>query len=93
MKRAEPFKLVECSGTAYEIGLQWSEGCRESLYQISENSFRNMEFMYQAKKEDVELSLFYLPTRRFGAIPIGDPGFVHYDTGGRGHPCYLRQSL
>ncbi|HPR94613.1 MAG TPA: C45 family autoproteolytic acyltransferase/hydrolase [Syntrophomonadaceae bacterium] len=53
MKIAKEFKLVECSGTAYEIGLQWGEGCRENLSQISENSFRSMDLMYQAKKEDV----------------------------------------
>ncbi len=53
MKKANEFEMVECSGTAYEIGLQWGEGCRESIYQISENSFRSLELMYQAKKEDV----------------------------------------
>lgn len=53
MKKAKEFKLVECSGSAYEIGRQWGEGCRDSLHQISENSFRNLESMYQAKKEDV----------------------------------------
>jgi len=53
MKTAKEFKLVECSGTAYEIGLQWGEGCRENIHQLAENSFRNMDSMYQAKKEDV----------------------------------------
>ncbi|MDO0825287.1 C45 family autoproteolytic acyltransferase/hydolase [Desulfosporosinus nitroreducens] len=53
MKTTKEFKIVECSGTAYEIGLQWGEGCRESIHQISENSFRNMELMYKVKKEDV----------------------------------------
>ncbi len=53
MKQTKAFKMVECSGTAYEIGLQWGEGCRESIYKISENSFQGLELMYQAKKEDV----------------------------------------
>lgn len=53
MKSSKRFKLVECSGTAYEIGLQWGEGCRESFYHNSENSFRNLELLHQAKKADV----------------------------------------
>jgi len=62
MKTAKEFKLVECSGTAYEIGLQWGEGCRENIHQISENSFRNMELMYQAQKEDVKaMAMKFLP--------------------------------
>lgn len=62
MKEAQEFKLVECSGSAYEIGRQWGEGCRESIYQISGNSFRNLESMYQAKKEDVmAMAMRFLP--------------------------------
>jgi len=53
MKTAKEFKLVECSGTAYEIGLQWGEGCRESFYHNSENSFRKLELLHQAKKDEV----------------------------------------
>ena len=53
MKQAKEFKLVECSGTAYEIGLQWGEGCRESIHRISQDSFRHLESMYQATQEDV----------------------------------------
>lgn len=62
MKETLEFKLVECSGSAYEIGRQWGEGCRESIYQISENSFRNLESMYRAKKEDLmAMALKFLP--------------------------------
>ncbi|WP_054697017.1 C45 family autoproteolytic acyltransferase/hydolase [Syntrophomonas palmitatica] len=53
MKITKEFKLVECCGTAYEIGLQWGEGCRESFYQTTANNFNNMELMYQVKKEQV----------------------------------------
>lgn len=53
MKHAKEFKLVECSGTAYEIGLQWGEGCRESIHQISQDSFRRLASMYHATQEDV----------------------------------------
>ena len=62
MKQTKGFKMVECSGTAYEIGLQWGEGCRESIYKISENSFRGLDLMYQAKKEDViDQAMMFLP--------------------------------
>jgi Acyl-coenzyme A:6-aminopenicillanic acid acyl-transferase. len=47
------FKLVECSGTPYEIGLQWGEGCKASILKISENIFNSMAAFYQASKEQV----------------------------------------
>lgn len=62
MKTAKEFKLVECSGTAYEIGMQWGEGCRESFYQTSENNFKNLELIHQAKKDEVmTLGMRFLP--------------------------------
>lgn len=62
MKSTKEFKLVECSGTAYEIGVQWGEGCRESFYQTAENNFRNMELMHHAKKDEViAKALRFLP--------------------------------
>lgn len=62
MKKEKEFEMVECRGTAYEIGLQWGEGCRESLHRISENNFRGMELMYQAgKKEIIAAAMKFLP--------------------------------
>lgn len=53
MKQFKEFKLVECRGTPYEIGLQWGEGCKDSILKISENSFNGMMFFYKASKDDV----------------------------------------
>lgn len=53
MKNPKEFKLIECSGTPYEIGLQWGEGCKESIRQASENTFNTMAFVYKASKQDV----------------------------------------
>ena len=53
MKGAKEFKLIECSGTPYEIGQQWGEGCKESILKVSENAFNGMSFMYQAPWEEV----------------------------------------
>lgn len=53
MKITKQFKLIECSGTPYEIGLQWGDGCRESILKISENISNSMAQYYQATKEEV----------------------------------------
>ena len=53
MKNAKEFKLIECSGTPYEIGWQWGEGCEESILKISENICNGSALFYQASKEDV----------------------------------------
>lgn len=53
MKNAKEFKLIECSGTPYEIGRQWGEGCKDSILKISENIGESMASFYQASKEAV----------------------------------------
>lgn len=53
MKTVKEFKLVECRGTPYEIGLQWGEGCKESIFKISENIRNGMMVFYKASKDDV----------------------------------------
>lgn len=53
MANNKEFKLVECSGTPYEIGLQWGKGCKASILRISENIFNSMAAFYQASKEQV----------------------------------------
>lgn len=53
MKTAREFKLVECSGTPYEIGRQWGEGCRENILQSIENTFNLMALIYQVSREEV----------------------------------------
>ena len=53
MKSAQEFKLIECSGTPYEIGRQWGEGCKDSILRTSENAFNGISLMYQANREEV----------------------------------------
>ncbi|SKC66234.1 C45 family autoproteolytic acyltransferase/hydolase [Maledivibacter halophilus] len=53
MKNSKEFKLVECRGTPYEIGIQWGEGCKESILKISENINNSMEYFHQASKEQI----------------------------------------
>lgn len=53
MKKAKEFKVIECSGTPYEIGRQWGEGCRENFVKSLELNFGAMGFGYKAAKEEV----------------------------------------
>ncbi len=53
VKTVKQFNLVKCQGTAYEIGQQWGEGCRENILQSIENTFNIMAFVYQSAREDV----------------------------------------
>ncbi|MEA4926900.1 MAG: C45 family peptidase [Syntrophomonadaceae bacterium] len=53
MKNVKEFKLVECSGTPYEIGYQWGGGCKESIMQSVENNFNGIQMVHQASKEQV----------------------------------------
>jgi isopenicillin-N N-acyltransferase-like protein len=52
MKIAKQFKVVECSGTPYQIGQQWGEGCKENILRISENICNGMAAFYQTSKEE-----------------------------------------
>lgn len=62
MKSAGRFELIECSGTPYEIGCQWGEGCRESILRTLENSLNAMERYYQASAGDVmAMAMKFLP--------------------------------
>ncbi len=53
MKNVKGFKLIECSGTPYEIGRQWGEGCKESISKISENICNGTTFFNKTSKEEV----------------------------------------
>lgn len=53
MKLTKQFNLIECSGTPYEIGRQWGEGCKDSILGIAENLSNSMAVYYQATKEEV----------------------------------------
>ncbi len=72
MKNAKEFKLIECSGTPYEIGRQWGEGCKESIFKISENICNSMAAYYQATKEDVVTNAM----KFFPAVQKFDPYLV-----------------
>jgi isopenicillin-N N-acyltransferase-like protein len=53
MRNSKEFKLIECHGTPYEIGLLWGEGCKESILKVSENLGQAMASYYQASKDQV----------------------------------------
>jgi len=72
MKNSKEFKLIECSGTPYEIGRQWGEGCKESILKISENICNGMAFFCKASKEEfVSRAMKFLP-----AVQEFDPYLV-----------------
>lgn len=65
MKITKQFEVIECSGTPYEIGRQWGEGCKESILKVSENICNSMASFYQASKEEVvSNAMKFLPTVR-----------------------------
>ena len=47
MKDAWEFRLVECSGTPYEIGLQWGAACKDSIASSSKTSLDRMASFLQ----------------------------------------------
>lgn len=62
MKSAKEFKIIECSGTPYEIGLQWGEGCKESILRSLENHFNGINLIYHDPKEKVvAVAMKFLP--------------------------------
>lgn len=53
LKNSREFTLVECSGTPYEIGLQWGEGCKDNLLKTTRSSFEGMAAFLQLSKERI----------------------------------------
>lgn len=72
MKSIKEFELIECSGTPYEIGRQWGEGCKASILKIAENINNSMALFYQASKEEVVSNAM----KFFPAVQEFDPYLV-----------------
>ncbi|NLK52496.1 MAG: hypothetical protein GX295_08650 [Syntrophomonadaceae bacterium] len=62
MKKAEAFKVIECRGNSYEIGLQSGEGCRENIRQAMEMTFGGLAYAHSTTKDQIiEKALLFLP--------------------------------
>ncbi|MTI80871.1 MAG: hypothetical protein FH758_08305 [Firmicutes bacterium] len=62
MKVAKKFQVIECKGTPYQIGLQWGEGCKESINKAMELTFGGLSYVNNTTKEDViSNALKFLP--------------------------------
>jgi hypothetical protein len=65
MKASNPFKVIKCQGTAYEIGRQYGEACAEHLkFSVQFNLQNSIAMPYGATIDDViSESLKLLPLR------------------------------
>lgn len=62
MKSLREFRLVECSGTPYEIGVQWGEGCRDNLVATSKISLDRMTaFLHIPMERIVAMAMEHFP--------------------------------
>ena len=62
MKKRKRFKVVECSGTFYEIGRQYGSACQESLVTSIESLFTDIGRARNASKSDIiTVARKYLP--------------------------------
>jgi isopenicillin-N N-acyltransferase-like protein len=72
MKQIKEFKLVECSGTPYEIGLKWGEGCKDNLQTTTRNSLDTMaSYLRLSKERIISMAMEHLT-----AIAAFDPYLV-----------------
>jgi isopenicillin-N N-acyltransferase-like protein len=53
MKEKKEFKVIECSGTFYEIGRQYGVSCRDSLVTSINSLFRDITMFQKASKKDI----------------------------------------
>ncbi len=53
MKEKKEFRVIECSGSFYEIGRQYGESCRASLVGSIESLFKDIGMFQKAGKEDI----------------------------------------
>lgn len=71
-QQMKEFTLIECSGTAYEIGLQWGEGCKENLQTTTRNSLSTMaSYLRLSKDRIISMAMEHLT-----AIAAFDPYLV-----------------
>ncbi len=53
MKERKEYKLIECSGSFYEIGRQYGEYCRDSLIGSIDSLFSDISMFQKTGKEDI----------------------------------------
>ncbi|UNC91329.1 C45 family autoproteolytic acyltransferase/hydolase [Candidatus Contubernalis alkaliaceticus] len=53
MKQEKSFKVIECSGTPYEIGQQYGEACRDNIKKSLEMNLYGLSAFYNASRQDV----------------------------------------
>ena len=53
MKERKEFKIVECSGTPYEIGFQYGSACKENILKSIEMHVGGLGFLYNASKAQI----------------------------------------
>lgn len=62
MKENQRLNFVECSGTPYEIGIQWGKGCKQNILISLEHCFGALRHITYADKENIiSAALKYLP--------------------------------
>lgn len=56
------FRLVDCKGTAYEIGLQWGAACKDSIASSSKTNLDGMASFLRVSREQVlAMGMEHLP--------------------------------
>lgn len=53
MKEKKEFKVVECAGTPYEIGMQYGKACKDSILKSIENHLGGFGMVYNASKAQI----------------------------------------
>ncbi|HWP96123.1 MAG TPA: C45 family peptidase [Syntrophomonadaceae bacterium] len=62
MKSAREFKLVECGGTPYEIGIQWGRACKENILNTTSNIIDTMvSFSNLSREQVISMGTEHLP--------------------------------
>ncbi|MTI85579.1 MAG: hypothetical protein FH756_17200 [Firmicutes bacterium] len=62
MKEGKKFKVIECSGTPYEIGCQWGKAGKENILGSLEQCFKLINHVHQVPRENaIENAMKYLP--------------------------------
>lgn len=51
MKKTKEFRVIECGGTAYEIGCQWGKAGKESIQRSLEMGLKVIKGMYPTRRE------------------------------------------
>ncbi|MBM7856087.1 isopenicillin-N N-acyltransferase-like protein [Desulfohalotomaculum tongense] len=53
MKKAKAFKIIECKGTAYEIGRQYGEACKDNILKSLEMNLEGIIHRCSTSKEEI----------------------------------------